>query len=206
MNRGQFRGGSGIWDQHTQLHTSFLPCLCWGCSRGEQLWKEKGCVEMPWAEDGMQEKRGWSSPLCLRGSGRGDACGFRSVCTAGSGSAAPLPALLGSCHSASRSRVCACAQPTLCDPTNCTPLGSPVHGILQARILGWVVISFSRGPSQPEVKPVSPVYPAWRVDSLPTEPLEKPCQKWSVMHNSTRCPVCAALGRAVGVCSHKSIC
>ena len=35
--------------------------------------------------------------------------------------------------------------PTLCDPMDCSPSGSFVHGILQARILEWVVISFSRG-------------------------------------------------------------
>ena len=33
---------------------------------------------------------------------------------------------------------------TLCDPRDCSPPGSSVHGILQARILGWVVISSSR--------------------------------------------------------------
>ena len=33
--------------------------------------------------------------------------------------------------------------PTLCDPIDGNPLGSPVHGILQARILEWVAISFS---------------------------------------------------------------
>ena len=38
---------------------------------------------------------------------------------------------------------------TLCDPMDCSPLGSSVHGILQARILEWVAISFSRGSSQP---------------------------------------------------------
>ena len=32
---------------------------------------------------------------------------------------------------------------TLCDPMDCSPLGSPVHGILQARILEWVTISSS---------------------------------------------------------------
>ena len=32
---------------------------------------------------------------------------------------------------------------TLCDPMDCSPPGSSVHGILQARILEWVVISFS---------------------------------------------------------------
>ena len=33
--------------------------------------------------------------------------------------------------------------PTLCDPTDGSPLGSPVPGILQARTLEWVAISFS---------------------------------------------------------------
>ena len=38
---------------------------------------------------------------------------------------------------------------TLCDPMDYSPPGSSVHGILQARILEWVAISFSRGSSQP---------------------------------------------------------
>ena len=33
--------------------------------------------------------------------------------------------------------------PTLCDPIDVSPPGSPVPGILQARTLKWVVISFS---------------------------------------------------------------
>ena len=33
--------------------------------------------------------------------------------------------------------------PTLCDPRDGSPLGSPIHGILQARTLEWVAISFS---------------------------------------------------------------
>ena len=39
--------------------------------------------------------------------------------------------------------------PTLCDPMDCSPPGFSVHVILQARILEWVAISFSRGSSQP---------------------------------------------------------
>ena len=40
--------------------------------------------------------------------------------------------------------------PTLCDLCmGCSPLGSSVHGILQARILEWVTTSFSRGSSWP---------------------------------------------------------
>ena len=38
---------------------------------------------------------------------------------------------------------------TLCNPMDCSPPGSSVHGILQARILEWVAISSSRGSSQP---------------------------------------------------------
>ena len=50
---------------------------------------------------------------------------------------------------------CACvlkslqSSPTLCNPVDCSPPGSSVHRILQARILEWVVIPFSRGCSQP---------------------------------------------------------
>ena len=40
-------------------------------------------------------------------------------------------------------------RPTLCNPLDCSPPGSSVHGILQARILEWFAISFSRGSSQP---------------------------------------------------------
>ena len=39
--------------------------------------------------------------------------------------------------------------PTLCDLVDCSLPGSSVHEILQARILEWVAISFSRGSSQP---------------------------------------------------------
>ena len=38
---------------------------------------------------------------------------------------------------------------TLCDPIDCSPAGFSVHWILQARILDWVAISFSRGSSWP---------------------------------------------------------
>ena len=51
-------------------------------------------------------------------------------------------------------RVCALSSlqlcSTLCDPMDCSPPGSSVHGIIQARTLEWVVISLSRGSSQPK--------------------------------------------------------
>ena len=40
--------------------------------------------------------------------------------------------------------------PTLCDPVDCSPLGSSVLGMLQARVPEWVAIPFSRGSSQPK--------------------------------------------------------
>ena len=182
----------------------FPALLCAGDAHvGSSSGRKRSAWRCPGQRAGRRRREGGPRHFVSMAVGEVMLAGFDSI--ARSGIAAPLPAFLGSCHSASRSKVCARAQPTLCNP-NCTLSGSPVHGILQARTLGWVAISFSRGPSQPEVKPVSPVYHAWRVDSLPTEPLEKSCQKWSVMQNSTRSPVCATLGRAVDVCSHKSIC
>ena len=38
---------------------------------------------------------------------------------------------------------------TLCNPVDCSPPGSSVHGILQARILEWVAMPSSKGSSQP---------------------------------------------------------
>ena len=46
-----------------------------------------------------------------------------------------------------------------------------VHGILQVKILEWVVVSFSRDLPNPGMEPRSP---ALQVDSLPSEPLGKP--------------------------------
>ena len=39
--------------------------------------------------------------------------------------------------------------PTLCDPMDCSPPGSSLHGIVQARVLEWIAISFYRGSSLP---------------------------------------------------------
>ena len=46
-------------------------------------------------------------------------------------------------------KIVAQSCPTLCDPMDGSPPGSSVHGILQAKILEWVAIPFSRGSSQP---------------------------------------------------------
>ena len=53
----------------------------------------------------------------------------------------------------------------------CSPAGSPVHGFLQARILEWVAILFSRDLPDPGIEPGFPVLQA---GSLPSEPPVKP--------------------------------
>ena len=45
---------------------------------------------------------------------------------------------------------------TLCDPIDCSPSVSSVHGISQARILEWVAISFSGNLPDPGIEPTSP--------------------------------------------------
>ena len=62
--------------------------------------------------------------------------------------------------------------PTLCDPMDCGPPGSSVRGILQARILEWVAMLFSRGSLQPKNLAL-----LWQADSLPSELPGKPI--WS---------------------------
>ena len=70
-------------------------------------------------------------------------------------------------------RVCMHVQscPALCDSMDCSPPGSSVHGFLQAGILEWVAISFSRALPGPGIKPRCP---ALQGDSLPPELPGKP--------------------------------
>ena len=59
----------------------------------------------------------------------------------------------GACAHAQSQTGGACAhaqsRPTLCNPMDCSLPGSSVHGILQARMLEWVAVSFSRGSCRP---------------------------------------------------------
>ena len=50
--------------------------------------------------------------------------------------------------------------PTLCDHMDCSPPGSSIHGILQARILEWVAISSPGDRPNPEIKLISLTSPA----------------------------------------------
>ena len=60
---------------------------------------------------------------------------------------------------------------TLCDPMDCSPPGSSVHGILQARILEWVAMPTSRGSSGPKrLNPGLLSLLHWQAISLPLAP------------------------------------
>ena len=68
------------------------------------------------------------------------------------------------------------SYPTLCDTKDCSPPGSSVRGIPQARILEWVAISFSRASSQLRDWTRVSMVTALRVDSLPLHHL------WGIPH------------------------
>ena len=70
---------------------------------------------------------------------------------------------------------CSVAQSCL---TLCSPPDSSVHGIFQARILEWVAISYSRGPSDPGTKPVS-LASSLAGGFFTTAPPEKPTHAWT---------------------------
>ena len=61
--------------------------------------------------------------------------------------------------------------PTLCDPMDCSPTGTSVHGILQARILDG--LSFPSPGDLPDLG-IEPTSPALQADALPSEPPGKP--------------------------------
>ena len=69
--------------------------------------------------------------------------------------------------------------PTLCNPIDCSPPGSSVHGILQARILEWVATAPSPGnlPAQGSNLYFSCLLP-WQADSLPLSPPGSPCRTY----------------------------
>ena len=55
---------------------------------------------------------------------------------------------------------------TQCDAMDCSLSGSSVHGILQARILVWIAISFSRDLPKPEIKLCLLCLLHWQADYL----------------------------------------
>ena len=78
---------------------------------------------------------------------------------------------------------------TLCNSMDCSPPGSSVHGLLQARTLEWVAMPSSKGPSQPRDQTcISCVYLHWQVGSLPLGPTGKPMVPIYIWLSSHRAP------------------
>ena len=63
----------------------------------------------------------------------------------------------------------------LCNPMDCSPPGSFVHGISKIRILEWVAISSSGDLPNPAIKLESPT---WQADCLLLSHLRSPCYKY----------------------------
>ena len=79
---------------------------------------------------------------------------------------------------------------TLCDPMDCSLSGFPVYGIVQARILEWVVMPSSRGSSWPSNRThVTLCTLHWQVSSLLQAPPGKPqgshSRSLNILHLST---------------------
>ena len=69
---------------------------------------------------------------------------------------------------------------TLCHPLDCSPTGSSLHGIFQARILEWVAICYSMGSSPPRDRTCiwfSCISCIWQAVSLPLHHLGNPLNK-----------------------------
>ena len=75
------------------------------------------------------------------------------------------PVLPGNSSCPTLSLCCCCLVTTLCDPTDSSPPGSSVHGLLQARTLEWVAMPFSRGIFLTQGS--DPHLLHWQVDSSP---------------------------------------
>ena len=72
---------------------------------------------------------------------------------------------------------------TLCHPMDCSPPGSSVRGILQARILWWVAMPSSRGSSWPRDPTRLLCLLHWQVASLPIVPPGKSAERWSWLNS-----------------------
>ena len=109
-----------------------------------------------------------------------------SALSAGLGSKSPL------LHTEVRTHLLGCwvftcsvsMCPTPCDPMDCSPPGSSVHGISPATMLEWISISSSRGSSHSRDGPSLLHLLHWQVDSLPLSHLESSIRVWLTIWNS----------------------
>ena len=117
-------------DSLSLVHCHLTPGQYWGWVSERDVWREKGPphgngLDFSWEIPGVKKRRRVKLSMI-----------WGKI----------LNPLLCVCVCDSRPQSCL----TLCDPKDYSSSGSSVHGILQARMLEWVVIPFSRGifPSQ----------------------------------------------------------
>ena len=67
----------------------------------------------------------------------------------------------------------------LCLTLDCSPLGSSVSGVFQARILEWAAMTLAGDLPNPGIKPLLNLLP-WHTGSLPVVPPGKPIEFWEV--------------------------
>ena len=70
--------------------------------------------------------------------------------------------------------------PTLCDPMDCSLPGSSIHGISQARVLEWVVISFSILDSILKSKDITWLTKVWLVKAMVFSVVMYGCESWTI--------------------------
>ena len=100
-----------------------------------------------------------------------------------------LSMIFDAVHSESESKV-AQSCPTLCDPMDCSPPGSSVHGILQQEYWSGLPFPSPGDLPNPGIKPRSP---ALQADVLPSEPPGKPQEKelkWSEVKSLSHVRLC----------------
>ena len=99
--------------------------------------------------------------------------------------------------------------PKLCDPMDCSPPGSSVHGLSQARMLEWVVLPFSMGSSQPRDQTRVSCISRWILYHLSRQGSPVMCNwgKFWTRHKETQSPTAtfeelgARAGRRASSCS-----
>ena len=86
----------------------------------------------------------------------------------------PVTSLLTTFKPSRSKTYCLClvaqSYPTLCDPLDCSPPGSSVHGILQARTSEWVAVPSPRGSSGPKDRIYIFCLLRWQAGSLSRVP------------------------------------
>ena len=119
--------GRSEWDTTERLHFHFsLSCI--GEGNGNPL--QYSCLENP------RDGGAWWAAIC----GVAQSRTRLKRLSRSSRRMIALQCCGGFCHAAAKSLQ---SCPTLCDPIDGSPSGSPVHGIFQARVLEWGAIAFS---------------------------------------------------------------